>query len=89
MRKQFTIKRRLYAWDVLHNEVPIRCGAAKREAIRIALTVGRMQRRLGDDSEIILCDETGGPRARRLILAVGSVTPAVARSAAQRPHQGH
>ena len=72
MRKQFKIKRRLQAWEVLHNDVPLRCGAAKREAIRIALTVGRLQRRLGDDSEIILCDETGEFTARRIILAAGS-----------------
>ena len=70
MQKRFEIKRRRQAWEVLHNQLPVRCCAAKREAIRIALTLGRLQRRMGCDSEIILCDEAGVQRVRRVVLAM-------------------
>ncbi len=70
MQKRFEIRRGLHSWEVVHNDQPVRCCQAKRDAIRVALTLGRLQRRLGDDSEIILCDEAGTPLARRVIRAV-------------------
>lgn len=69
MQKRFEIKHRLLTWEVQHNQQPVRCCSAKREAIRVALTLGRMQRRMGDDSEIILRDETGALRLRRMVRA--------------------
>jgi hypothetical protein len=70
MQKRFEIKRRMLTWVVLHNDAPVCRHLAKRDAIRAAFTLGRLQRRLGDDSEIILCDEAGAPSARRLIRAL-------------------
>jgi hypothetical protein len=69
MQKRFEIKRRLESWEVRHNMQAVRCCKAKREAIRSALTLGWMQRRLGDDSEIVVCDETGAEQVRRMIYA--------------------
>ena len=71
MQKRFEIKRRLLTWEVRHNKQPVRCCGAKREAIRVAITLCRIQRRMGDDSEIILCDEAGAPLTRRIIRAPG------------------
>ena len=67
MRKQFKIRRRLLTWEVVHNHVPVGCCQAKSEAIRIAITLGRMQRRMGDESEITVFNEAGEVRARRVI----------------------
>jgi hypothetical protein len=76
MQKRFEIKRRLLTWEVRHNKQPVRCCSDKREAIRVALTLGRLQRRMGDDSEIILCDETGALLLRRIVRAAAKgLTP--------------
>jgi len=56
MTKVFEIVPRRGSWDVLHNHVGFRMCPGKREAIRLALTLGRMQRRLGDEAEIVLRD---------------------------------
>jgi hypothetical protein len=69
MQKFFEIVPRREAWDVRHNDVSFRSCRRKRDAIRVALTLGRMQLRLGDDVEIILRDQDGAPRARRRISA--------------------
>ena len=76
MQKRFKIKRRLQTWEVLHNEITVRRCQTKREAIRVAVTLGRMQGRLGDDSEIVICDETGALRLRRIIRAIGRASVA-------------
>jgi len=65
MQKQFEIVPRLELWDVRHNRVSFQICQRKRDAIRVALTLGRMQLRLGDDAEIVLRDQDGGQRARR------------------------
>jgi len=78
MQKRFEIKHRLLTWEVQHNQQPVRCCSAKREAIRVALTLGRLQRRMGCDSEIILCDEAGALSLRRVVRAArdrGLATP--------------
>ena len=69
MEKLFEIVPRNDAWDVCHNHVSFRLCKRKREAIRVALTLGRMQLRLGDDAEIVLRDADGAPRARRRLSA--------------------
>jgi len=66
MWKRFEIAPLHGAWEVSHNHVRFRACAGKRDAIRLALTLGRMQLRLGDGAEIVLKDENGSPRARRL-----------------------
>ena len=65
MQKFFEIVPRNEAWDVLHNNASFRLCADKREAIRVALTLGRMQLRLGDEVEIVLRDAAGAPQAHR------------------------
>ena len=72
MRKQIEIVPRLEVWEVCHNHVPFRVCRRKRDAIRVALTLGRMQLRLGDDAEIVLRDRDGAPRARRGFWAHGA-----------------
>jgi hypothetical protein len=72
MQKQFEIVPRKDAWDVRHNQVSFRTCQAKRDAIRVALTLGRMQLRLGDDAEIVLFDRDGLPAARRRLSASAS-----------------
>ena len=80
MRKQIEIIPRLEVWEVCHNHVPFRVCRRKRDAIRVALTLGRMQLRLGDDAEIILRDHDGEPRARRGFSALNaSQTAPIAR----------
>ncbi len=69
MQKHFEIVPRREAWDVRHNHVSFRLCRRKREAIRVALTLGRMQLRLGDDVEIILLNAQGAQQARRLLSA--------------------
>ncbi len=69
MQKHFEIVPRHEAWDVCHNRVSFRLCQRKREAIRVALTLGRMQLRLGDDVEIILLDADGAEQARRHLSA--------------------
>jgi len=69
MQKQFEIAPRHDAWDVRHNHVSFRIFERKRDAIRAALMLGRMQLRLGDDAEIILLDADGAPQARRTLSA--------------------
>jgi hypothetical protein len=59
MEKIFEVVPRHGSWDVLHNRVSIRLCPHKRDAIRIALRLGRMQLRLGDDAEIVLRDQSG------------------------------
>ena len=75
MLKQFEIVPRPNAWDVVHNQVSFRACPAKRDAIRIALTLGRMQMRLGDEAEVVLRDETGHTRATRRFAAGHGVHP--------------
>ncbi len=65
MLKQFEIVPRQRAWDVMHNQVSFRACPAKREAIRIALSLGRMQLRLGDEAEVVLRDASGQASAKR------------------------
>jgi len=69
MLKHFEIVPRHEAWDVCHNHVSFRVCQRKRDAIRVALTLGRMQLRMGDDAEIILLDADGAERARRRLSA--------------------
>lgn len=65
MRKLFEIVPRRGSWDVLHNHVGFRLCPKKREAIRVALLLGRMQLRLGDEAEVVLRDDQGASQARR------------------------
>lgn len=65
MQKLFEIVPRRGSWDVLHNHVGFRLCPKKREAIRVALLLGRMQLRMGDEAEVVLCDDSGAPLARR------------------------
>ena len=67
MQKVFEVAPRLGAWDVVHNRVGFRRCESKREAIRIALLLGRMQLRLGDEAEVILRGDDGAPKAHRHI----------------------
>jgi hypothetical protein len=69
MQKQFEIVPRRNAWEVRHNQVSLRTYPGKRDAIRAALTLGRMQLRLGDDAEIVLQDPNGVTAARRRLEA--------------------
>lgn len=69
MQKRLEIVPRREAWDVCHNHVSFRLCRRKRDAIRVALTLGRMQLRLGDDVEIILLDHDGAQKARRRLFA--------------------
>lgn len=69
MQKQFEIAPSHDAWDVRHNHVSFRVLERKRDAIRVALTLGRMQLRLGDDADVILLGEDGMERARRRLRA--------------------
>lgn len=69
MQKQFEIMPRHGAWDVRHNQVSFRVCEHKRDAIRLALRLGRLQGRLGDDAEVILLNGEGAPLARRRIPA--------------------
>lgn len=65
MPKLFEIVPRHQAWDVLHNQINFRSCQHKREAIRLALALGRMQQKLGDQAEVILRDKAGAMRASR------------------------
>ncbi len=65
MLKRFAIVPQPRSWDVRHNDVSFRACAAKRDAIRVALTLGRMQLRLGDEAEVVLCDSEGAALACR------------------------
>jgi hypothetical protein len=56
MAKLFEVVPRRGSWDVLHNHVGFRMCPKKREAIRLALRLARMQRRMGDEAEIVLRD---------------------------------
>ena len=56
MTKVFEIVPRRGAWDVLHNHVGFRMCPQKREAIRLALSLAYMQRRMGDEAVIVLRD---------------------------------
>ena len=69
MQKQFEIAPSRDAWDVRHNQVSFRVLPRKRDAIRLALSLGRLQLRLGDDAEIVLLGEDGKERARRRLRA--------------------
>ena len=69
MQKRFEIMPRRLAWEVRHNWAPVCRCKAKSEAIRAAVTLSRMQQRMGDDCEIVICDAAGVSRTRRLILA--------------------
>ena len=69
MQKLFEIIPHHGQWDVSHNHVSLRTCARKRDAIRLALVLGRMQPRLGDDAEVVLKDQNGETRARRQIFA--------------------
>jgi len=72
MQKVFEVAQRRGAWDVLHNQVAFRPCRSKREAIRVAILLGRMQRRMGDDAEIILRGVDGAAQAHRHISAQGA-----------------
>ncbi len=65
MLKRFEIVAHLLTWDVRHNQVKVRSCHRKREAIRVALTLGRLQKRMGDEAEIILRDRSGQAQATR------------------------
>jgi len=65
MLKQFDIVPGPMAWQVMHNQVAFRACVAKRDAIRVALALGRMQGRLGDEAEVVLRGAAGEPLARR------------------------
>ncbi len=69
MQKLFEIIPHCGQWNVSHNQVSLRTCARKSDAIRLALTLGRMQPRLGDDAEVVLKDHNGETRARRQIFA--------------------
>ena len=69
MQKTFEVAPRHGVWDVLHNRVGFRRCESKREAIRVALLLGRMQLRLGDEAEVILRDDHGTAQAKRHISA--------------------
>jgi hypothetical protein len=69
MRKLFEIVPRRGSWDVVHNHVGYRMCPKKRDAIRLALSLGRMQLRLGDEAEVVLRDAGGEAQARRHIRA--------------------
>ncbi len=65
MQKVFEVAPRLGAWDVVHNRVGFRLCQSKREAIRVAILLGRMQLRMGDEAEVIVRDDNGMARAHR------------------------
>lgn len=69
MQKLFEVVPRRNAWDVCHNHVSFRVCEQKHDAIRLALTLGRLQQRRGDDVEIVLRDRDGRQRARRHLSA--------------------
>jgi hypothetical protein len=69
MHKRFEIAPHHDVWDVRHNNVSFRTCTRKREAIRLALALGRLQLRMGDEAEIVLLDADGGQRARHEISA--------------------
>jgi hypothetical protein len=69
MQKVFEVAPRRGAWDVRHNQVGFRHFQSKREAIRVAILLGRMQLRLGDEAEVIVQDDKGALQARRHICA--------------------
>ena len=69
MSKVFEVTPRRGAWDVMHNQVAFRPCSSKREAIRIALLLGRMQLRLGDEADVIIRDDQGAAQAHRHISA--------------------
>jgi hypothetical protein len=72
MQKVFEVAPRRGAWDVTHNHVGFRLCRSKREAIRVALLLGRMQLRMGDEAEIILRNDDGVAMAHRHISAQGA-----------------
>ena len=67
MLKRFEIVAHLHTWDVRHNQVSLRTCAKKRDAIRAALALGRSQRRMGDEAEIILRGPAGETEAMRRV----------------------
>jgi hypothetical protein len=69
MQKTFEVAQNLGAWDVRHNHVHFRTCHSKREAIRLALSLGRLQQRLGDDAEILLLDQDKALKAVRRLRA--------------------
>jgi hypothetical protein len=69
MQKVFEVAPRRGAWDVMHNNQGFRLCSSKREAIRIALVLARMQRRMGDDADVILRGDDGAALAHRHISA--------------------
>jgi hypothetical protein len=69
MQKVFEVAPRRGAWDVTHNHVGFRLCRSKREAIRVALLLGRMQLRMGDEAEVILRGDDGTALAHRHISA--------------------
>ena len=71
MQKVFEIVPRRGAWDVLHNHVGYRMCPQKREAIRLALALGRMQLRMGDEAEIVVRDQAGSLTAKRRYSVAG------------------
>jgi len=69
MHKVFEVAPRRGAWDVRHNQVDFRHFRSKREAIRVAILLGRMQLRMGDEAEVIVRDDQGAPQTHRHISA--------------------
>jgi hypothetical protein len=69
MQKVFEVTPRRGAWDVRHNQVGFRHFQSKREAIRVAILLGRMQLRMGDEARVIVCDDRGEAMAHRHISA--------------------
>ena len=71
MQKTFEIVPRRGAWDVVHNQVGYRMCPQKREAIRLALALGRMQIRMGDEAQISVRGADGALTAQRRLSASG------------------
>ncbi len=76
MQKLFEVVPRRGAWDVLHNHVRFRLCRHKREAIRLALSLGRMQLRLGDGAEVVLRADDGSEQRRTAIPCDATSPPA-------------
>jgi hypothetical protein len=75
MQKLFEIVPRRGAWDVLHNHVGFRMCPSKRQAIRLALSLGRLQLRMGDEAEVVLRDDAGAALAQRRFRKAAEARP--------------
>ena len=71
MLKRFEIVPHLQTWDVRHNQVRFQSCGRKRDAIRVALALGHLQQRMGDEAEIVLRGPGGAALATRRFLVSG------------------